>query len=151
MLDWNFPVFPRTEFSGELFAGKGLDGFGAAPVPVVTQTDYTQYITSSALSLARVPSYGGWSQLKFRINSSNEINLGFGAVGRNASDFREVAQNDSIIQTLAFKNGSLVINYIFRPRSDLIFSAEYRRLRTYQITGSPLGAGQTGLTAGFLF
>ncbi|HEY6466939.1 MAG TPA: hypothetical protein VIY69_13155 [Candidatus Acidoferrales bacterium] len=151
MLDWNFPVLPRTEFSGELFTGKGLDGFGAAPVPVVTQTDYTQYITSSALLLSRVPSYGGWSQLTFRINSSNEINLGFGAVGRNASDFREAAQTDSIIQTLAFKNGSLVINYIFRPRSDLIFSAEYRRLRTYQITGSPIGAGQTGLTAGFLF
>lgn len=151
MLDWNFPVLPRIEFSGELFAGKGLDGFGAAPAPVVTQTDYTQYITSSASYLARIPSYGGWSQLKLRINSSNEINLGFGAVGRNASDFREAAQTDSIIQTLAFKNGSLVINYIFRPRSDLIFSAEYRRLRTYQITGSPVSAAQTGLTAGFLF
>lgn len=151
MLDWNLPVLPRTEFSGELFAGKGLDGFGAAPVPLVTQTDYTQYIASSALSLARVPSFGGWSQLKFRLNSSNEINFGFGAVARNASDFRQAAQNDSILQTLAFKNGSLVVNYIFRPRSDLIFSAEYRRLRTYRITGSAAGAGQTGLTAGFLF
>lgn len=151
MLDWNFSVLPRTEFSGELFAGKGLDGFGAAPVPVVTQQDYTQYITSSALALARVPGFGGWSQLKFRLNSSNEINLGFGAVARNASDFRRAVQTDSILQTLAFKNGSVFINYIFRPRSDLIFSAEYRRLRTYQISGSPADAGQTGLTAGFLF
>lgn len=151
MLDWNLPVLPRTEFTGELFAGKGLDGFGAAPIPVITEQDYTQYITSSALSLARVPSFGGWSQLKFRLNSSNEINFGFGAVARDASDFRLAAQTDSILQTLAFKNGSLVINYIFRPRSDLVFSAEYRRLRTYQISGSSAGAGQTGLTAGFLF
>ena len=151
MLDWNIPVLPRTEVVGELFAGKGLDGFGGAPVPVVTQTDYTQYITTSALALARVPSFGGWSQIQFRLNSSNEINLGFGAAARKASDFRQAAQADPILQTLAFKNGSLVINYIFRPRSDLIFSAEYRRLRTYQISGSPAGAGQTGLTAGFLF
>lgn len=151
MLDWNFPVLPRTEFGGELFAGKGLDGFGAAPVPVVTQQDYTQYIMGTASALARIPSFGGWSQLKFRLNSSNEINFGFGAVERNASDFRQAALHDSIIQTLAFKNGSLVINYIFRPRSDLIFSAEYRRLRTYEISGSPANAGQTGLTAGFLF
>jgi hypothetical protein len=42
-------------------------------------------------------------------------------------------------------------NYIFRPRSDLLFSAEYRRLRTYEITGSPDSAGQLGLAVGFLF
>lgn len=151
MFDWNLSILPRIEFSGELFAGKGLDGFGGAPIPAITERDYTQYITSTASALARVPSFGGWTQLKLRLNSSNEINAGFGAVGRNTADFRQAAQSDSILQSLAFKNGSLAINYVFRPRSDLIFSAEYRRLRTYQISGSPAGAGQTGLTAGFIF
>jgi len=42
-------------------------------------------------------------------------------------------------------------NYIFRPRSDLLFSAEYRRLRTYEVRGSPDTAGQLGLAVGFLF
>lgn len=150
MIDWNIPLFSRIEVSGELFAGKGLEGFGAAPVPVVAQTDYTEYITNSAAALARIPSFGGWSQLKFRINSRDEINLAFGGVARKSGDFQEAAQNDPILQNLAFKNGSLVINYIFRPRSDLVFSAEYRRLRTYRISGQA-DAGEAGLTAGFLF
>jgi hypothetical protein len=45
----------------------------------------------------------------------------------------------------------LFVNYIFRPRSDLLFSAEYRRLRTYESNGSPNSAGQVGLAVGFLF
>ncbi|MGH9573819.1 MAG: type IV pilus assembly protein FimV [Candidatus Acidiferrales bacterium] len=150
MIDWNIPLFSRLEVSGEMFAGKGLDGFGAVPAPVVAQTDYTEYITNSAAALAGIPSFGGWSQLKFRINSRDEINLAFGGVGRKSSDFQEAALNDPVLQNLAFKNGSLVINYIFRPRSDLVFSAEYRRLQTYRISGQA-NAGETGLTAGFLF
>ena len=150
MIDWNIPLLSRFELSGELFAGKGLDGFGAAPAPVVAQTDYTEYITYSAAALAHIPSFGGWSQLKFRINSRDEINLALGGVGRKSADFRDAAQNDPVLQNLAFKNGSLVINYIFRPRSDLVFSAEYRRLQTYRISGKA-NAGETGLTAGFLF
>src|SRR5689334_5690018 len=82
MIDWNIPLLSRFELSGELFAGKGLDGFGAAPAPVVAQTDYTEYITYSAAALAHIPSFGGWSQLKFRINSRDEINLALGGVGR---------------------------------------------------------------------
>ena len=151
MIDWRIPLSSRAEFSGELFAGKGLDGFGAAPVPAVIQTDYTEYITNSAARLARIPSFGGWSQFKFRIDSRGEINLAFGGVGRNSADFQQAAQNDPILRNLAFKNGSLVINYIFRPRSDLVLSAEYRRLRTYRISVPQADAGETGLTAGFLF
>jgi hypothetical protein len=42
-------------------------------------------------------------------------------------------------------------NYIVHPRSNLLFSAEYRRLRTYPLLGAPAVAGQIGLAAGFLF
>jgi hypothetical protein len=49
------------------------------------------------------------------------------------------------------RNEMIFGNYIFRPRSDLLFSAEYRRLRTYEVTGTPDSAGQFGLAVGFLF
>jgi len=32
-----------------------------------------------------------------------------------------------------------------------VFSAEYRRIRTYEVTGAPDSAGQVGLALGFLF
>jgi hypothetical protein len=151
MADWRIPVIARVEFSGEIFAGKGLDGFGAAPAPPVTSTDYTQYITSSAAALARIRMFGGWSQLKLRVNARSEVNFVAGGVTRASAAFRTAAQNDSIVQALAFKNESLMFNYVYRPRSDLLFSAEYRRLRTYSLPDSTAGAGETGLTAGFVF
>ena len=150
-LDWRLPIFARAEFSGEMFAGKGLDGFGAAPVPVVTQQNYVQYITSSAPLLTRIGMYGGWSQFTFQVNSRGEFNVAAGGAARDAADFRQAAGADSIVQGLGFKNESLMFNYVYRPRSDLVFSAEYRRLRTYQISGTRASAGQTGVTAGFIF
>jgi predicted porin len=45
----------------------------------------------------------------------------------------------------------LFANYIFKPRSDLIFSVEYRRLRTYDVDGPAAAANQLGLAVGFLF
>lgn len=151
MADWKFHFLPRAEFSGELFAGKGLDGFGALPVPVVTPQNYTQYITLSAPALAQINTYGGWSQVKLVVNSRGEFNFAAGAAAHYSATFRQAALTDSVLQTLGFKNESLMINYIYRPRSDLVFSAEYRRFRTYQISGTTAGAGQTGLTAGFIF
>ena len=150
-VDGRFPLLARTEFSGELFAGKGLDGFGAAPVPAVTPTTYLQYVTTTASLLARIGTYGGWSQLKFQVSSRGEVNFAVGAVSRDANAFRAAAQTDSIVRGLAFKNESMLVNYVYRPRSDLVFSGEYRRFRTYQINGTVAEAGQTGLTAGFIF
>lgn len=150
-VDWKFPILPRAELSGEMFAGKGLDGFGAAPVPAVTMTNYVQYITSSAPLLARIGMYGGWSQFTFHVNTRGEFNVAAGGVERDADAFRRAAAADSIVQGLGFKNESLMFNYVYRPRSDLVFSAEYRRFRTYQISGSQASAGQTGVTAGFIF
>jgi hypothetical protein len=149
--DWRFPLVPRTELSGEVFAGKGLDGFGALPAPVITATNYTQYITQTAAYLARIGEYGGWSQLKFRVNSRNEFNVVAGGGGRDAGIFRQTAVTDSVVNGLAFKNESLMFNYVYRPRSDLVFSGEYRRLRTYLISGTTASAGETGISAGFIF
>jgi hypothetical protein len=43
-----------------------------------------------------------------------------------------------------------MINFVYRPRSDLLFSGEYRHLRTTQI-GSLDTADQVNMTMGVLF
>jgi hypothetical protein len=40
---------------------------------------------------------------------------------------------------------------IYRPRSDLLFSAEYRHLTTYTITEGGNNAGHLNLMMGILF
>jgi hypothetical protein len=45
----------------------------------------------------------------------------------------------------------LLVNYVLRPRSNLLLSAEYRHLRTTYIVGGPASAELVGVAAGFLF
>jgi hypothetical protein len=151
LVDWRFPVFPRTELSGELFVGKGLDAFGGVPVPAVRPEDYNEYIELAAPALARITMLGGWSQLKFTLDSRNEFNVGVGTGGRNASEVAQEAVLFPPFQYLSPRDEMMFVNYIFRPRSDLLFSPEYRRLRTYPIYGAAATASQIGLAAGFLF
>lgn len=151
VIDWRFPLLPHTELSGEFFAGKGLGSFGGAPVPIVRSQDYNQYIQLGAPALARITMLGGWSQLKVVVDSRNEFNVAAGTGGRNSGDLAQAATLFPPLEYLSPRNQMMFVNYIFRPRSDLLFSTEYRRLRTYPLSGPPATAGQLGLAAGFLF
>jgi hypothetical protein len=149
--DWKFGLLPRTELSGQFFTGRGIDGFGGVPenpYPVQNQVLYT---TFTARSLGDVGVIGGWSQLKFRWNARHEFNVAAGSGGRNSGELRQALQYNLQPPLIPARNQMIFGNYIFRPRSDLLFSAEYRRLRTYEVTGSPDSAGQFGLAVGFLF
>lgn len=150
--DWKLGVIPHLELSGEIFAGKGLDAFGGVPGPMLAQSDYINYYQSGAPNaLAGITMFGGWSQLKFKINERNEFNVGLGSGGWKADELRYVATNYTFLTTVAPRNDTLFVNYVFRPRSDLLLSPEFRRFRTYQLTGSPAIADQVGIAAGFLF
>jgi hypothetical protein len=150
--DWKVALFPHTELSGEFFVGKGLDSFGGVPGPFIQSQDYAAYYGGGApAALAGVTMAGGWSQLKVRINARNEFNAAVGTGGRDASDLRYEASNYSLLASVSPRNDMFLVNYIFRPRSDLVFSPEFRRLRTFQLSGPPINADQAGIAAGFLF
>jgi hypothetical protein len=149
--DWRFALLPRTELSGQFFTGRGIDGFGGLPenpYPLQNQFLYTAF---TARLLADVGVIGGWSQFKFRWSAQHEFNVAAGTGGRNSAALRQALVSNFQPQIVPARNQMMFANYIFRPRSDLLFSAEYRRLRTYEITGSPDSAGQFGLAVGFLF
>jgi len=149
--DWKFPLLPRTELSGQFFTGRGIDGFGGLPENPYPPQNPLLYTTFTTRLLADVGVIGGWSQLKFRWNSRSEFNVGAGTGGRNSSGLRQALLYNFQLPLIPARNQMIFGNYIFRPRSDLLFSAEYRRLRTYEIIGSPDNAGQLGLAIGFLF
>jgi hypothetical protein len=96
-------------------------------------------------------STGGWTQAKFRQNERLEWN---GAVGQDtvlAKDLRAVPLvQQSYLASLA-RNRSAFVNFIYRPRSDLLFSVEYRRLQTFTIGGSLESADHINLGMGVLF
>jgi hypothetical protein len=149
--DWKLGLLPKTELSGQFFTGRGIDGFGGLPenpYPVANPVYYNQFIAPLVANLGVI---GGWSQLKFRLNSRSEFNVAVGTGGRKSSALRSIFNPNFPVPLVPARNQMIFANYIFRPRSDLLFSAEYRRLRTYEITGPADSAGQVGLAVGFLF
>jgi hypothetical protein len=139
------------ELSGEFFAGKGLDVFGGVPYVLVQPSDLNRYNSVTAPALAGIRMLGGWSEVKVKLNFRNEFNLAAGSGARSARGTRQTALLDPTLQFLSRRDDMWFANYIFRPRSDLVFSTEYRRLRTYQVSGTPTIAGQVGLAVGFIF
>jgi hypothetical protein len=150
-VDWRFPLVPHTELSGQFFTGRGIDGFGGVPLSPLRPPNPVQYAAVTAPALASLGVIGGWSQFKIKVNSRSEFNVAAGSGGRNSAGLRQAAESNYFLNSVPARNQMLFANYIFRPRSDLLFSAEYRRFRTYQIAGSPDTAGQIGLAVGFLF
>ena len=149
--DWKFGLAPRTEVSGQFFTGRGIDGFGGVPEnPYPIQNPFL-YATVTSRLLANVGVIGGWTQLKFRWSARNEFNAAAGTGGRNSDRLRRTLSFGQPGLLIPARNEMIFANYIFRPRSDLLFSAEYRRFRTYEVNGAPDNAGQVGLALGFLF
>jgi hypothetical protein len=149
--DWKFPLIAKLQLSGQFFTGKGFDGFGGLPLPAVQPQDYAHYLYTTAPTLAGMRVLGGWSQLKFTLNSRSEFNAAGGWGARDAGRLRAAAQFDPLLLPVPTNNQVFFFNYIFRPRSDLVFSAEYRHFHTSEIVGGRNVAGQVGLAAGFLF
>jgi hypothetical protein len=150
-MDWKFPLLPHTELSGEFFTGRGIDGFGGLPLSPLRPTDAIYYASVTAPQLASMGVIGGWTQFKYRVDSRNEFNVAAGTGGRNSASLRDAAASDSFLLSVPARNQMLFANYIFKPRSDLLFSVEYRRLRTFDVTGPAASANQLGLAVGFLF
>ena len=150
LLDWKTPLAPHLELSGEYFAGKGIGGLGGVGL-VSTQNQTYQYLATTAPTIAKISTLGGWAQLKATVNSRNEFNVAAGYGGFNSSNLRNAAATDASLLFVPARNQSMLINYVFKPRSDLVFSLEYRKLRTYDVLEEPYKADHVGAAAAFLF
>ena len=142
MADWQIPILSRLQLSGEFYRGRGIGGLGAGIGTSVVFSDSTPYAP-----LRGVDSAGGWTQVKLQLTPKMELN---GVVAEDdafASDIRGFATANSILG----RNRGAFGNFVFRPRSDLVFSAELRRLRTFPIYTSSSAINQVNLAMGILF
>ncbi|HKW33917.1 MAG TPA: hypothetical protein VJN92_12990 [Candidatus Acidoferrum sp.] len=147
--DWTVPLSKRWELSGEFYRGRALGGLGGG---IGRSALFSGPITDSATQVRGLNATGGWAQLKFRQTERLEWNGAFGEDNAFARDLRffPAAQQSYFDPSLA-RNRSSFLNFIYRPRSDLLFSAEYRRLHTFSILGNSDRADQVNLGIGVLF
>lgn len=147
--DWRVPIAHRFEVSGEGYRGQSLGGFGGGVYKdVISGTDPT----SGAPVIRGLNDIGGWTQLKSRFGGSLEANAVIGQDNGFAADFHSVIlpPNSSQIQLRA-RNRMVAGNLIYRPKTYLIFSPEYRRIWTWPIYGVRNTADIFTLSVGYEF
>jgi len=95
---------------------------------------------------------GGWAQLKFRATTKLEFNGAFGQDNPLSSEIRNSAggQQNYFSPWLA-RNQTSLVNFIYRPRSDVLLSLEYRHLRTFTTIDEPYSADHVDMSVGVLF
>jgi cell division protein FtsB len=146
MADWEIPLNSRLSLSGELYRGSALGGFGAA---LGRSVQFSALVPP--LAVRAINAVGGWSQLKLRATEKLEFNGAFGLDNPFATDVRAFPNPQSYFDPFLLQNRSAFVNFIYRPRSDLLLSAEYRHLRTFDISAESPTADQVNLMMGILF
>ena len=143
MTDWSIPLTRRVSLTGEFYRGRAIGGVGGG-------VGRSVLFSGDSSQVSPLNSVGGWSQLKILATSKLEFNGAFGVDNPFAADVRGFPLSPGFPAPL-LQNRSSLLNVIYRPRSDLLFSGEYRHLRTFDIdTGSPT-ADQVNLMMGILF
>jgi hypothetical protein len=147
MTDWSIPLARRVSLTGEFYRGRAVGGLGGGiGRSVLFSGDPNPYMQLRALN-----SVGGWSQLKLKASSKLEFNGAFGVDNPFADDVRVFPLSPSYVDAALAQNRSELVNFIYRPRSDLLFSGEYRHLRTFDIDAGSPTADQVNLMMGILF
>ena len=145
--DWSVPLSSRFLFSGEAYRGKAVGGLGGGIGQSVLISANPNNFAPDFLPLNSV---GGWSQLKFSLTSRLEFNGAFGIDNPFANDFRAIPSPAGVYPNVLTANRSAMANFIYRPRSDLLFSGEYRHLRTSEFFNF-YSADQINVMMGVLF
>jgi regulator of replication initiation timing len=145
--DWRVPIASKVELSGEFYRGRAVGGLGGG---IGQSILYSGNPLNPASDFRGVNSAGGWSQIKFSATSRLEFNGAFGVDDPYSADVHAFASPVGYYPAVLTANRSAMMNFVYRPRSDLLLSAEYRRLRTSEI-GTFNTADQINLMMGVLF
>lgn len=146
MADWQVPILPRIQLSGEFYRGRGIGGLGGGIGTSVVFSGSAPYSPLRGVNTA-----GGWTQLKFQLTPKLEFN---GVVAQDdafTAEIRGFATDQNNSGLIIGRNRGALGNVVFRPRSDLVFSAELRRLRTFPVYSNSSFTNQVNLSLGILF
>jgi hypothetical protein len=148
MADWQIPLLPRLGLSGEFYRGRGIGGLGGA---IGTSIVYGGDPLNPFTPIRPVDTVGGWGQLKFQLTPKLELNGVFSEDDALPGNVRGFATDKNNFGEILGRNFGALGNFVFRPRSDLVLSAEFRRLRTFPVYSSSNVTNQVNLSVGILF
>lgn len=146
--DWQIPLTRRFGLKGEFYRGRALGGFGADGGTSVLSSDVLQ---NQFAVVKGLNTEGGWAQTSFRASSTLQFNAGYGMDNPFSQELRQFAAVQNLLNPELGVNRSAMANVIYRPRSDLLLSLEYRHLRSNRLNSETASADNVGIGIGLLF
>ncbi|HET9401342.1 MAG TPA: hypothetical protein VFO34_10355 [Candidatus Acidoferrales bacterium] len=148
--DVTLPLGKHFDFSGEFYRGRSVGGIGGGIGESVLLRG-SGMLTDPTAPIRPLDSMGGWAQLKYTPVQKLQFNAAFGQDNPFSHEFRGSSWNQNFTYELLKKNVSWMGNFIYQPRSDVLFSLEYRRLRTLDAFTGLNFANQVSMSAGYIF
>jgi hypothetical protein len=145
--DWTVPVTRWLELSGEFYRGRAIGGLGGA---LGRSSLWNGVFNNPVTQIFGLDSMGGWSQLKFKPWTKLEFNAAVGQDSSFAGELREFAAASGYFESALTGNRSGFLNFIYRPRSNLLLSMEFQRLQTRSLYNDR-NANHVDLSMGVLF
>ncbi len=148
LADVTLPLGNFFSLTGEFYRGRAVGGLGGG---IGQSILISGPFANPDTSIYGLDSMGGWMQLKFKPKANFEVNFAYGQDNPFASELRYFPASAHYYGSLLSRNQSPFVNFIYRVRSDVLFSVEYRRLQTYTLDSNANTANQIGLSLGYAF
>jgi hypothetical protein len=146
--DVTVPIGKYFDFTGEFYRGRAMGGFGGGVGQSVVLSGPQN---DPATVIRGLDSLGGWVQLKYKPKANFEMNFALGNDNPFAGELRNNPASAALYGQLISRNFTPFVNFIYHVRSNILFSAEYRRLQTYNLDSNLETANQIGLSVGYIF
>jgi hypothetical protein len=146
--DLTLPLGELLDFSAEFYRGRAVGGLGGG---VGQSILLSGPIYSPGTAIYGLDSTGGWLQLKFKPRPNFELNFAYGEDQPFASELRVFPASALYYGYSISRNQSPFVNFIYRVRSDVLFSVEYRRLQTTPVNGGANIANRLIVSLGYAF
>ena len=148
LTDVTLPLGNLFSLTGEFYRGRAVGGLGGG---IGQSILISGPIANPGTSVQGLDSMGGWMQLKFKPKTNFEVNFAYGQDNPFASELRSFPATAYYYGSSLSRNQSPFVNFIYRVRSDVLFSIEYRHLQTYTLDSGANNANQLGLNLGYAF
>jgi hypothetical protein len=146
--DVTVPLGQYFDFTGEFYRGRAVGAFGGG---IGQSVLFSGPPADATTTIRGLDSLGGWVQLKYKPKANFEVNFALGQDNPFAGELRNFPATVYYYGPLMSRNLTPFVNFIYHARSNVLFSAEYRRLQTQNLDSSQETANQIGLSVGYIF
>ncbi len=146
--DLTLPLGKYFGLTAQFYRGRAVGGLGGAVGQDVVMAANAFLSPAQILGLDSV---GGWTQLKFKPAPKFEVNGALGIDNPFASELSRFPGAASYYGISIARNVSPFVNFIYQVRSDVLFSVEYRYLKTYELDDGAYSANHINVSLGYIF